>query len=95
MVGRHDVREAVRPDARSRTAFFYCDACALAHFAAALIFVLGRSRLGGAYCACRTAMGRTSNKFAAASLGPVVVLPTPSTLRSAEKPSADMDAFQA
>src|SRR5215468_3963802 len=69
--------------------------CAPAHFAAALTFVLGRSRLAGAYCACRTAIGRTSNKSAAARLGPVIVFSTASMVRIAEKPSANTDAFQA
>jgi hypothetical protein len=66
-----------------------------AHLAAALTLVLGRSRLAGAYCACRTAIGRTSNNSAAGKLGPVIVLLIASTVRIAEKPSANTDAFQA
>ena len=84
------------PHARSRTApFLSYDACAPAYLAAPLTLVLGRSRLAGAYRACRTAIGRTSNKSAAAKLGPVIVLPTASTVCIAEKPSASTDAFQA
>jgi len=75
---------------------FLCyDACSVAHFASAPTLVLGRLRLAGAYCACRTAIGRTSNKSAAAKLGPVIVLPTVSTVRIAEKLSTNTDAFQA
>ena len=96
LVGRHDVREAVRPPREIPDGPFLCyDTCVPAHFAGVLTLVLGRSRLTGAYCACRTAIGRTSNKSAAAKLGPIIVLPTPSTLRIAEKPSANTDAFQA
>src|SRR5262249_39553805 len=92
LVGRHDVREAVRhsreiPDGP----FLSYDACAPASLAAYLV----RLRLAGAYRSSRTASGRTSNKSAAAKLGPVVVLPTVSTVRIAEKPSANTDAFQA
>ena len=75
---------------------FLCyHACVPAHFAGAATLVLGRLRLAGAYCACRTAIGRTSNKSAAAKLGPVIVLPTASTVRIAEKFSTNTDAFQA
>src|SRR6516164_5008717 len=57
------------PHARSRTApFFSYDACAPAHFAGAATLTLGRLRLAGVYCAFRTAIGRTSNKSAAAKL---------------------------
>src|SRR5262245_15004463 len=65
------------------------------HFAAAVSLILGRSRLAGVYCACRTATGRTSNKSDAASVGPVITLPPASTLLIAEKPSVATDAFQA
>ena len=96
MVGRHDVREAVRPSREIPDGpFLPYDACARAHLAAALTLVLGRSRLAGAYRACRTAIGKTSNKSAAAKLGPVIVLPIVRTVRIAEKPSASTDAFQA
>src|SRR2546429_501898 len=95
LVGRHDVREAVRPPREIPDGpFLRGGACAPAHFAGALT-VLGRSRFAGAYCACRTAIGRTSNKSAAAKLGPVIVCSTASTVRIAEKPSANTDAFQA
>src|SRR5262249_43370096 len=66
-----------------------------AHFAATLTLVLGRSRRAGVYWARTTAIGRTSNKSAAASLGPAIVLPAANTLRMCEKPSAKTDAFQA
>src|SRR6516165_7804557 len=90
LVGRHDVREAVRPSRKIPDGpFLSYDACAPAYLAAALTLV----RV--AYRACRTAIGRTSNKSAAAKLGPVIVLPTVSTVRIAEKPSANTDAFQA
>src|SRR5262245_62153580 len=96
LVGRHDVREAVRPPREIPDGpFLRGGACAPAHFAGALTFVLGRSRLAGAYCACRTAIGRTSNKSAAAKLGPLIVFSTASAVRIAEKPSASTDAFQA
>ncbi len=96
MVGRHDVREAVRPPREIPDGpFLSYDACAPAYLATALTLVLGRSRLAGAYRACRTAIGRTSNKSAAAKLGPVIVFSTASTVRIAEKPSANTDAFQA
>src|SRR5262244_2636651 len=96
LVGRHDVREAVRPPREIPDGpFLRGGACAPAHFAGALTFVFGRSRLADAYCACRTAIGRTSNKSAAAKLGPVIVFSTANTVRIAEKPSANTDAFQA
>jgi hypothetical protein len=96
LVGRHDVREAVRPPREIPDGpFLSYDACAPAHLAAALTLVRGRSRLAGVYRACRTAIGRTSNKSAAAKLGPVIVLSSASTLRIVEKPSANTDAFQA
>ena len=96
LVGRHDVREAVRPPREIPDGPFLCyDTCAPAHFAGAATLVLGRLRLAGAHCACRTAIGRTSNKSAAAKLGPVIVLPTASTVRIAEKFSTNTDAFQA
>src|SRR5262249_7268906 len=66
-----------------------------AHFAAMLTLAFGRSRRAGVYWACTTASGRTSNKSAAASLGPAIVLPADNTLRMCEKPSAKTDAFQA
>jgi hypothetical protein len=95
LVGRHDVREAVRPPREIPDGPFLPMTLARAHLAAALTLVLGRSHLAGAYRACRTATGRTSNKSAAAKLGPVIVLPIASTVRIAEKPSASTDAFQA
>src|SRR5215831_10174283 len=81
LVGRHDVREAVRPPREIPDGPLRGGACAPAHFAGTLTFVLGRSRLAGAYCACRTGIGRTSNKSAAAKLGPVIVFSTASTVR--------------
>src|SRR5215467_13718821 len=74
---------------------FLCYDTCRAHFAGAATLVPGRLRLAGAHCACRTAIGRTSNKSAAAKLGPVIVLPTASTVRIAEKFSTNTDAFQA
>ena len=65
------------------------------HFAAAVSLGFSLSRFAGAYCACRTAIGRTSNISEAASLGPVTVLPTANRLLISEKPSATTDAFQA
>src|SRR5262245_8593343 len=65
------------------------------HFAAALSLALGRSRLARVYCACNTAIGRTSNNSEAASLGPGIALPAASMLRMVENPSANTDAFQA
>src|SRR5262245_46539295 len=65
------------------------------HFAAAVSLILGRSRLAGMYCACKTATGRTSNNSDAASVGPVMILPPAKTSLIAEKPSVTIDAFQA
>ena len=92
MVGRHDVREAVRPH-QIPDGLLLCSKERRNHFAAALTIALDRSCLTGVYVACRTAIGRTSNKSAAADLGPVTALPAARTLRIPENPSVRTDAF--
>src|SRR5262245_26448292 len=92
-VGRHDVREAVRP-CRDPGRPFLCRPPARRHFAAALTLAYGGARLAGVYCACKTAIGRASNKSATGRLGPGSGLPAASTLRIPENPSTNTDAFQ-
>src|SRR5260370_16875974 len=76
LVGRHDVREAVRPPREIPAGPFLCyDTCVPAHFGGVLTLFLAPSPLAGSSSPFTTPTATTSNKSPPPHLRPIILLP--------------------